>query len=287
MYNHSKKIIEGYDVHTLSDGNSQLQVVPQRGGMVSGLILDGSQILYMDGGTLYDTSKNIRGGIPILFPICGGLTDGAYTMDGKTYHMKQHGFARDHSWDIEDITANENDASMTIALHDDPDTYGEYPFHFDIRIKYTIGKGGLAIDTGIANKDDRPMPFCLGFHPYFKVSDKSRFSADIHAEKRISTIPGGIVDGKINYDADEVNISYRELKDNICRLSGAQTGLHVELGFDGIFKYVTLWSLKGRDFVCVEPWTAYADSMNTQKDLHVIEPGTCHNSRISICANKI
>ena len=29
-----------------------------------------------------------------LFPICGRLTDGKYTYQGKTYEMNLHGFAR-------------------------------------------------------------------------------------------------------------------------------------------------------------------------------------------------
>lgn len=31
---------------------------------------------------------------PIVFPICGALKDGRYTLSGKSYELGKHGFAR-------------------------------------------------------------------------------------------------------------------------------------------------------------------------------------------------
>ena len=31
---------------------------------------------------------------PILFPICGGLNEGYYTLGGKRYDLEKHGFTR-------------------------------------------------------------------------------------------------------------------------------------------------------------------------------------------------
>ena len=36
------------------------------------------------------------GRAPILFPIVGELRDGQYRLDGKTYLLPRHGFARRH-----------------------------------------------------------------------------------------------------------------------------------------------------------------------------------------------
>jgi galactose mutarotase-like enzyme len=35
-----------------------------------------------------------NGSAPVLFPIVGGLKDGAYTFEGSTYKLGNHGFAR-------------------------------------------------------------------------------------------------------------------------------------------------------------------------------------------------
>lgn len=37
---------------------------------------------------------------PILFPIVGGLKGGQHSVDGHTYHLPQHGFARDREWEL-------------------------------------------------------------------------------------------------------------------------------------------------------------------------------------------
>ena len=34
------------------------------------------------------------GTAPVLFPVIGGLKDGAYTFEGKQYKLPSHGFAR-------------------------------------------------------------------------------------------------------------------------------------------------------------------------------------------------
>ena len=51
----------------------RLRIIPERGGLVSGWCCGGREILYFDQGRYADPSKSIRGGIPVLFPICGNL----------------------------------------------------------------------------------------------------------------------------------------------------------------------------------------------------------------------
>lgn len=40
---------------------------------------------------------------PVLFPIVGGLKDGQYRVDGTSYSMGQHGFARDREFQLKKI----------------------------------------------------------------------------------------------------------------------------------------------------------------------------------------
>ena len=41
---------------------------------------------------------------PVLFPIVGRLKNDEYTYDGKTYHLGQHGFARNQEFEVEKHT---------------------------------------------------------------------------------------------------------------------------------------------------------------------------------------
>ena len=55
----------------LRKGESLAEVVPERGAICSRLRLGPSEMLFLDPATLADAKKNVRGGIPLLFPIAG------------------------------------------------------------------------------------------------------------------------------------------------------------------------------------------------------------------------
>jgi len=80
--------------------SSYFTVAPERGAIVVLLNLSGKEILYLNEATLFDRTKNIRGGIPVLFPICGRVVDGKIFFKGQEFEMKNHGFARDSSFNI-------------------------------------------------------------------------------------------------------------------------------------------------------------------------------------------
>ena len=79
----------------------RLRIIPERGGLVSGWCCGGREILYFDQDRYADPSKSIRGGIPVLFPICGNLPGNVMPLDGVDHPLKQHGFARDLPWQLQ------------------------------------------------------------------------------------------------------------------------------------------------------------------------------------------
>ena len=79
--------------------DSLIRIVPERGGLITEWRSEGKELLYFDLERFLDKDKSVRGGIPILFPICGDLSEG-FSSGGKMYFLKQHGFARDLPWSI-------------------------------------------------------------------------------------------------------------------------------------------------------------------------------------------
>ena len=71
---------EQYQTYILTDeqAQSQIEVVPERGGIISRWRINGQEILYLDAARFADPTMSIRGGIPILFPICGNLPNNTY-----------------------------------------------------------------------------------------------------------------------------------------------------------------------------------------------------------------
>ena len=57
------------------DKNNYIKFCPNRGGVITNWVADGKEILYFDETRFMDKTKSIRGGIPILFPICGNLNN--------------------------------------------------------------------------------------------------------------------------------------------------------------------------------------------------------------------
>ena len=91
-----------YQTYILSDraADSSLEVVPERGGIITRWQAGGHAMLYLDSERFANPELSVRGGIPILFPICGNLPDNTYTDGDTSYTLKQHGFARDLPWTV-------------------------------------------------------------------------------------------------------------------------------------------------------------------------------------------
>ena len=65
---------EDTNFYTLyKDECNLINFCPSRGGIITNWLLNDSEILYFDKKRFLDKSKSIRGGIPVLFPICGNL----------------------------------------------------------------------------------------------------------------------------------------------------------------------------------------------------------------------
>src|SRR6476659_4997807 len=108
------------------EAQASVALAPGRGGMVTRFRVGETNVLYMDAETLHDPMKNVRGGIPILFPIAGALRDDQFQDGGQAYAMRQHGFARTLPWTIADQSTADG-ASMTLALGPTAATRAQFP----------------------------------------------------------------------------------------------------------------------------------------------------------------
>jgi galactose mutarotase-like enzyme len=158
-----------YATYVLKDSSTaaRLEVVPERGGLITRWQVAGQDILYFDAERFADPSKSVRGGIPILFPICGNLPENQYTWAGQTYTLKQHGFARDLPWTVADRAIEPSAVALTLTLTSTEQTRRQYPFDFQLQFTYRLRGRELALEQTFQNTGDRPMPFSTGLHPYF------------------------------------------------------------------------------------------------------------------------
>lgn len=252
---------------------------PTRGGMATAFIVDSRPIFFLDPTTLADPTKNVRGGNPVLFPTPGRLTGDAWARDGLSGALNQHGFARDRAWDVVSVTAD----VATLAL--DTPASPSYPWSSRIAITYRVGDRALVVTTHIENRGDTPMPFGLGFHPYFAVADKHSFALTSSATRAFDNVRK--VD--LAFDAATLDLTAGEVDLHLLD-HGAERATFTADGLPAVtidapdFSRWVLWTLPGRPFVCVEPWTCPADALNTGEGLQWLAAGESRDYRVVFSA---
>lgn len=282
--NEIKVYEDGFKIYELIEEktNSWVKVCPERGAIIISFGSFGEEKLYIDKNTFYDINTNIRGGIPVLFPICSRLEGGQYSLDGIMYNMKNHGLARINQWEVVE-TGKEESVFIKLVFKSNEETKKSYPFDFEVIYTYILKHGKLSIEQEYKNLSEREMPFYVGFHPYFKSNrkeltygiDSTSFLDD--NDGKVKAFEGTIdlnnyVESPILLDSKERIVSFKPVSN--------EKGLVLTYG-DG-FKYVVLWSVKDKDFVCVEPWTAISNSMNTKKDLLYVKKGESYKTFFNI-----
>jgi galactose mutarotase-like enzyme len=266
---------DGYELYELVDDstNSWFRIAPERGGLVVSLGLAGEELLYLDKDTFLNPDTNVRGGIPVLFPICGQLQGGAYEWQGTTYFMKNHGVARTNPWTVLNVDTKDG-AAITLQLVSNERTLAEFPFEFELVFEYVLKGGSLTIFQTYINKSNRPMPMYAGFHPYFKSSVKDlHYDTDATRYLDYNDMAEKDYEGHI----DLTNMVESAVLLNASRRSISfplpDIGRKVLMEYGPEFKYVVLWTVSGKPFVCVEPWMAKTGSLNTGQDVMYVKPG--------------
>lgn len=265
-----------YQTYILTDEavQSRLEVVPERGGIITRWQVQGKDILYLDAERFADPTLTVRGGIPILFPICGNLPDNQYHWQGQTYQLKQHGFARDLPWTVVD-QSTQDQASLILELVSTEQTRRLYPFDFQLIFTYRLIGDRLTLHQRYTNRSADSMPFSAGFHPYFAVQDKGQLQFQLPSsefqDQRTKTVHS--FSGQFDFSQDEIDVAFTDLSSPIATVTDPTRSQRLTLSFSSEFSMLVFWTLKEKAFYCLEPWTAGRNAMNTGERLIHLDPG--------------
>ena len=203
---------------------------------------------------------------PILFPFVCSPKDRAYRAGGRDYKMKaNHGFARDMEFEF--VKSEEN--FVEFVLRDTKETLAQYPYNFELTVRYTALENGVKVENIVRNTGDKTMYFYLGGHPAFNcpmVEGESFEDYDIVYEKneKIVDQAGNVLteDGntlavtRALFDNDSIGIDKPNSK--AVTLQSRKSDHAVTVKFPQS-DCITVWSSTGDDraaFVCLEPWTS-------------------------------
>ncbi|PSB04467.1 aldose epimerase [Merismopedia glauca] len=268
---------EQYKIYSLSDtaSDSWLEVVPERGGIITKWGVNGQELLYLDTERFTHPELSVRGGIPILFPICGNLPNNVYTHQEQEYTLKQHGFARDLPWSV--ISQETGDiASISLQLTSNEETKQVYPFEFTLVFTYQLIGNTVKILQSYTNHSSEPMLFSAGLHPYFAVNDKSQLEFAIPASEYTDQRTREIFAYRnhLDLDREELDLAFGYMAANFARVTDNQTQRQLYLQFAPDFNTVVFWTLKDKPFYCIEPWTAGRNALNTGDRIIKLAPNT-------------
>jgi galactose mutarotase-like enzyme len=268
-----------------TDNHSSLTVFPDRGGIATSWRVGDRELMYLDADRFTDPTLSVRGGLPILFPICGNLPDNTYKIGDKQYSLKQHGFAREMPWQVTHQSTT-TDASLTVTLESTEATRQVYPFDFSVSFTYRLRGGELVIDQAYTNKSDTPMPFSTGLHPYFLAPDKQQLTFEIpgtsYQEKQTGEIHPFA--GKFDFSQAEIDAAFTDVTGTVATATDAGQHLTLTMTSSEHYRTIVFWTVAGKDFYCLEPWTAPRNSLNTGKDLLHVAPGQTLTTNITFAA---
>ena len=309
-----------FEQYVITDpvAKTALTITPERGGMVTGFTLDGDEYIWTrrpnfsecnrprfgvpvlfpscgnpDGGVhLFDGEAYAmecpRFGIPVLFPNCGKPDNGVHIFNGQAYPMEIHGMADLCPWEVESVGPD----GVTLILESSPLTKFLYPFDFTVLMNYNLQGNTASLSMTVINEGDIPMPFSFGYHPYFVASALENVDFDIKCATCSEDAKG-----EQPAAPEKITLTRKEGSDNSIRLmTGVEfpmtftdkgNGHKVTVDADESFTNGVLWQQDAENFVCMEPWNGWANSVNEEGKHEVLEPDEAMTSEWTITIEKV
>jgi len=251
----------------------ELRIVPERGGLVTGWCSGGEEWLYFDAERYADPTKSTRGGIPVLFPICGGLAGSP---------LPQHGFARDLPWQLEEFAAAAGASAgpgVRLSLVDTEATRAVFPHAFTLELDYRLTPGCLAITARVSNTSaaaSPALPFSLGLHPYFAVQDLAAVRLEGLPKRCFDHIPMAEAATAGQLERLTTGVDFLAHPSGAVRLLDAAApagGRWIAMETQAPLDLAVVWTEPPRPMVCLEPWTAPRGAMASGDRLLQVQPG--------------
>jgi len=287
------------------DPGAFCEVLYGRGGMVHALsLVPGGgvgmdpkplAVLASDSPKELNTNPWFRG--RVLFPFNDRIAGGRYTFDGKDYQLEIndpeqgdaiHGFL--HRLPMKVVSRFASPDKNLLTLHTIIPRVAGYPFSPELFVKYELQASSLHMDLTVRNNTDEPLPFSLGWHPYFTLPTPDgtidslllRIDADGVVQVDESLIPAGevvSVEGSV-YDYREgktigttsLDTAFVMNQGKVC-LSNGQYTITIQQSRD-LFSYMQVFTHPDRDSIALEPVSAAANAFNMPDlGLRVLQPG--------------
>ena len=243
----------------------------------------------------------------VLAPWPNRVRDAVWMLDGRPQQLDItevarsnaiHGLLRNTDYEVR---AQAPDSVTLGALI--PPQHG-WPFLLDTWVRYELRADGLAVTHGVVNHSDRPAPYAVGAHPYFRVGAVPVEELELavaattyyEVDARMNPVAQHPVEGTpydLRAGAALANLTldtpFGGVVPGVAARLTAPDGARVELLLDDDWRYLQVFTAKefprpaGSGLaVALEPMTAAPDALNSGDGLRRLAPGEAWEGRWAV-----
>lgn len=216
---------------------------------------------------------------PLLFPVCGCMTENRYLYNGKSYTMPPHGFAKDSVFLVESVDAKK----AVYLLKSNEETLKVYPFEFELRVIYELNANKISVTYIVTNNSQGEMYFSIGSHEGYSCPGKTTDYRMLFENDESLTnylLEGPLLNGEtqlIKLKNGALTFTDEEFKalDTLIFLN--TNSKRVTLKKDNSDKSISvefpetdnllIWKEPGAEFFCIEPWCGLPDYVGEVKEI--------------------
>jgi len=286
------KEIETQGLHyielTSSGGASKVQISLNEGGRLSNLVFEDTQVLADFDASTYKNNYASS----ILFPFVSRIKDGKYTFNNSKYKLNcnevdknnaLHGLVYNKTFACTKKALTLNDASVTLQYKD----YGKhqgFPFKFNIELTYTLNKKGIIVSVNIINKDEKPFPFSLGWHPYFYSKNLYDSTLSFRSNKKYVFDNQQIISGTTDLNIEmPFQLKAVTLDDCYPLKTNEIDFLTPEYSFKiastSKENFLQLYTPEVYNVIAIEPMTGAGNNFNNKIGLQTLQPNETYNMK--------
>lgn len=216
---------------------------------------------------------------PLLFPIVGEVTNNTIQVEGESYTLNRHGFARDLRLEV--ATINETEVEYSLKSNDE--TLAKYPFQFTFSVKYELKDKQLLTTFTVKNDDEKDIYFSVGAHPAFNLPSGNIEDYYIEFEKEETLSRHLLKNNNFSGETEPVisnsnqmqlnttlfdkdAVVFKDMQSKSLTLKSKVDNYAVKMDFEG-FPYFGIWTKPNCEkFVCLEPWCGLADHYSFNRE---------------------
>ena len=214
---------------------------------------------------------------PVLFPIVGTLKNNEFQYLEENYTLSRHGFARD----IEFVVKEQSENKVVFSLESSASTLQNYPFIFELQLIYVLEESKLTIQYKVFNKDSKEIPFSIGAHPAFALTenfDSYSLSFGDDNELKYFLLENDLLSDKtevIDLNKNQLQLDYqlferdalvfKQINSKAITINENSKPI-LKIDFKN-FPNLGIWTKNKAPFICIEPWFGYSDTNNSSGNI--------------------